>query len=164
MTMSFFAKFPIQGVRKIYEHSLENPVFMPNFAQRFQGEYRVDGKDTEMKGLSTPVLEEVDLKKIPPQFWMIVDEGCCLMAATQKELPRVDGGKGSFVVYCEGLNPEVDDDCYERKRNVFGGDDFNQVLPLDWFQRAIENADRTGIDMMIVKVTESSFQLMADWE
>ena len=167
--MTFFANFPIEGVKKIYEHSIANPVFTPAFHQMFEGRYRKDGKDFESGGNKWPKADEVDNSKLPAQVAIVKDSGAYLMAQTEKRLPGdVDAEKGksgyNFVVYCEGCNPSVDEDYWERQQQAFGGDDFGDVIPLEWLKMAIDNAERTGIDMMIIKVTKEGFQLMTNWE
>jgi hypothetical protein len=162
----FYAKFPIEGVKKIYEHSIANPVFTPTFSQLYEAEYRKDGKDfEETEGHSWPKADEVDNEKIPQQFFLVKDSGAYLMAATVERLPgEEDAEKGrsgyNFVVYCEGCNPSVDDDYWERQQAAFSGDDFSEGLPLEWLKMAIDNAEAVGIDMMIIKVTKNGLELM----
>jgi len=160
--MTFFAKFPIEGVKKIYEHSIANPVFEPTFSQLFEGRYRKDGKDIDIKAPDCPTADEVDKSKIPRQFKIVKDTGAYILANTEK--PLLESESKHFVVYCEGCDPNVDEDYWERQQQAFGGSDFTNALPLEWLKMAIDNAERTGIDMMIIKVTKEGFQLMTNWE
>jgi len=164
--MSFYAKFPIQGVKRIYEHSIKNPVYLPTFSELFEAEYRTDGKDFEAtEAKRWPTADDVDKTKLRPRFYLVKDSGSYIMAATEKRLPGDDdaekGQSGyNFVVYCEGCNPHVDDDYYDRQQSVFGGDDFSEGLPLEWLRIAIEHAERTGTDKMVIKVTKNGHELI----
>jgi len=154
----FYAKFPIEGVKKIYQHSIENPVFDPTFSQMFEGRYRKDGKDIPVGASHWPKVEEVDKSKLPAQVALVKDGGAYIMAATEKTLP---GEKtANFVVYCEGCNPDVDEDYWTTQQRAFGGDDFAEGLPLEWLEIAIENAEKLGIDVMIIKVTKERMELV----
>jgi hypothetical protein len=46
------------------------------------------------------------------------------------------------------------------QQSGFGGDDFAEGLPLEWLKIAIENAEKTGVDLMVIKVTENGLELM----
>lgn len=154
----FHAKFSIEGVKKIYEHSLANPVFTPTFSQLFEGKYRKDGKDfvaTDEK--KWPTADDVDNSKLPQMFNLVKDQGAYLMAATEKTLP---GEKTkNFVVYCEGCDPNKDEDWWDFQQRAFGGDDFGEGLPLGWLKLAIENAEECGTDVMIIGVTKDGLEL-----
>ena len=154
----FYAKFPIDGIRKIYEHSLAHPVFTPTFPQLFEGRFRKDGKDVPLDGKHSPRANEVDASKLPPQFFVVKDRGAYAMAATEATLPGED--TPNFVVYAEGFNPNVDEDYWDAQQAVWGGDDFSEGLPLEWLKLAIENAERLKIDHMVIKVNKNSLELV----
>jgi len=157
--MTFYAKFDIEGVKKILEHSKKNPLFTPTFAQMFEASCRKDGKDfKETDEKRWPTADEVDETKVPAQFSFVKDDGIYIMAATKERLPGED--TLNFVVYAEGYDPRKDDDVWMRSREAVGGDDFGEGLPLEWLEMAVENAEASGIDMMIIKVTKSGMQLM----
>ena len=153
-----YARFPIEGVKKIYAHSLANTVFTPAFGQLYEGKYRKDGRDIDVNLEYCPTADDVDIRKIPPQFFLVKDSGAYLMAATEATLP---GEKSAnFVVYCDGCNPDLDADYYERARRLFGGDDFAEALPLEWLNRAIDNASALNTPWMVVSVTNKSLRLV----
>lgn len=78
-----------------------------------------------------------------PALLLVGDQGVYLMSNAVPNL-MADGTvakspdqKGKrYVVYAEGINPEVDefDDWWELKRATFGGDDGAEQLPLSSFQ------------------------------
>lgn len=157
--MAFYAKFDLEGVKKILEHSKKNPIFTPTFAQMFAASCRKDGKDfKETDEKRWPTADEVDESKVPAHFSFVKDDGIYIMAATEERLPGED--TLNFVVYAEGYDPRKDDDVWMRSREAVGGDDFSEGLPLEWLEMAVENAEASGIDMMIIKVTKSGMQLM----
>lgn len=155
----FYAKFPIEGIKKIYEHSIANPVFQPTFSDMYEAKYRKDGKPfKETKKRPWPTADEVDNSKLKPSWLLVKDRGAYAMANTEERLPGEESV--NFCVYCEGCDPDVNEDYYDRQQAVFGGDDFGQALPLEWLKMAIDNAEACGIDIMIIKVTEEGFELV----
>lgn len=150
--------FPIDGVKKILEHSKTFPVFSPSYAEQFDGRYRKDGQDLPISFDTKVRPDDVDLTKLPPKFCLVHDAGIYLMAETTEPLK---GDKTrNFIVHCEGCNPDVDEDYYDTARFLVGGDDFSEHLPLAWLERAVANADKLGIDCMIIGVKEDSFLLI----
>jgi len=155
----FYAKFPIDGVKKIYEHSIANPVYQPTFSQMFEAKHRKDRKDFDAIGESKwPTADDVDTATLSPSFFIVKDDGAYIMAATEVRL--VGDNTHNFVVYCEGCNPKIDEEFWETQQREFGGDDFGEGLPLEWLRLAIENAEKLGIDRMIIKVTANNMQLV----
>jgi hypothetical protein len=156
--MSFYAKFDIQGVKKILEHSKKNPVFVPTFSQCYEAKHRKDGRDVEFMCGEKVTSDDVDPTTLAPSFCLVKDDGAYLMANTKE---RLAGEKThNFVVYCEGCDPAKDEEVWDFTRQAFGGDDFSEALPLEWLEMAVENAERCGIDLMILKVTEEGIELM----
>ncbi len=51
---------------------------------------------------------------------LVGDHGVYIMSV---EGPKKDDGSAKIVVYAEGCNPETDEDYYDNKRDIFGGDD-----------------------------------------
>lgn len=149
-------EFPIAGVKRIYEHSMANPLYSPTFGQLYKAEYRKDGKEVSFDGDVTPTSADVDVSKIPPQFYLVKDRGAYVMAATETPLPVDEEGSANFVVYCEGCNPDVDEDYYETARAIFGGDDFGDPIPLDWMKMAIDS----GESSMRLKVNGEGYELV----
>ena len=56
-----------------------------------------------------------NLKK-EDKLMLVGDHGVYLMSFAQEPDKRQ-------IVYAEGCNPKTDDDFYENKRHIFGGDD-----------------------------------------
>ena len=53
------------------------------------------------------------------------DDGVYIMSAGT---PRDMVGNKNYVAYCEGCNPNKDDDFYDHSRYLVGGDDFTEKL------------------------------------
>ena len=49
---------------------------------------------------------------------------------------KTKDNKGNVVVYCEECNPNIHEDVWERKREIFGGDDGVCPIPISWFTQA----------------------------
>lgn len=50
--------------------------------------------------------------------------------------------EANVIVYGLGFNPNVDEGFYERKREVFGGDDGSITFPVDWIDAILNWTDR----------------------
>jgi hypothetical protein len=90
-----------------------------------------------------------------PGLMLVGDQGVYLMSTGLPRLPRAGSEKGSFVVYADGINPDVDefDSWWERKRATFGGDDGADVIPLESFQRALASPIKGKIEIEITSKT-----------
>jgi len=155
---TFYAKFAIEGVRKILEHSKAHPQFLPSFSQMYDAKHRKDGRDVDFRSGEKVSVDDVDPATVEPSFNLCKDDGAYLMANTKQRLAGET--THNFVVYCEGCDPTQDDDIYDFVRHAWGGDDFSETLPLTWLELAVENAERCGIDLMILKVTKNGIELM----
>lgn len=151
-------KFPIDGVKRILAHSLANPVFTPSLSQMFEGRYRKDGVDFSTEGGGWPTADDVDGRTLSPQTYLVKDAGTYLMAATEVVLPG--DATENFVVYAEGMDPNKDSDYYDTSRRIFGGDDFSEVIPLDWLQTAVTHAEKHRQRHMVIRVSASNFTLV----
>lgn len=72
-------------------------------------------------------------EKTGPGLWLVGDHGVYLMSNGKPSQPNIaKGGDSRFVVYAEGINPDVDefDVWWENKRTSFGGDDGVDFLKL----------------------------------
>lgn len=79
-----------------------------------------------------------------PALFLVGDQGIYLMSNGKPGLPRdeeaakqqASGEKfvKQRVAYAEGCDPEKDDDYYENKRQLFGGDDGAVTFLLDAFE------------------------------
>ena len=62
------------------------------------------------------VLALVNSLPADAEITLVGDQGIYLMSFAQTVMPRT-------IVYAEGCNPDKDEDFYENKRAVYGGDD-----------------------------------------
>lgn len=150
--------FPIDGVIKILEHSKRNPLFSPTFSQLYDGRYRKDGKDIEIGADVRVSADDVELTKVEEHFLLVHDDGIYIMAGTEERLKGEE--KANFVVHCDGCNPAIDEDWWTTSRQLVGGNDFGEALPLQWLERAVKNAEALEIDRMIIGVQHDSMSLI----
>jgi hypothetical protein len=78
---------------------------------------------------------------------LVKDDGIYLMSSG---LPGMPG-----VVYADGFDP-ASPDSYERAREAVGGDDFVELLPLEWFERAADD----GCPQISVRVSDGRVELV----
>jgi hypothetical protein len=82
-----------------------------------------------------------------PSLMLVGDQGVYLMGS-QPRPPLEPGVKGYQVVYAEGCDPRTDEDFYQNKRDLFGGDDGAEYLTLKSIQAWLSinpKADRIAI-------------------
>lgn len=97
-----------------------------------------------------PDLNNIDPSKVGPKLWLVKDRGVCLMSngvVTDTQRPA--------VTYADGLSPK--DDYYDLARQIMGGDDCVEALPLDDFEDLLDH----GADVIEIHVTESSIAIAA---
>lgn len=80
---------------------------------------------------------------------LVKDEGVYLMSGSYPTEDRPP------VVYAKGMNPTLNPDYYERARDMLGGDDFADFLPIDAFG-AVLTDPVTSIE---VGVTETAIEV-----
>jgi hypothetical protein len=103
------ASFPIAQVREILEHS------------------KASKKHKAPYGMG----------KGEPGLWLVGDQGIYLMSNGDPGFLRPGGG--AVIVYAEESNPDKMefDEWYGNKREIFGGDDGVEFLPLAMIERAL---------------------------
>lgn len=100
-----------------------------------------------------------------PALHLAGDHGVYLMSNGLPGLmkPAKNGdAPGNIVVYAEGINPDVDEDWWETKRAVFGGDD--GVEELAWCEKILRSLtvhpNQTHITI-VLNADEISMELLA---
>lgn len=101
-------------------------------------------------------------RKREPGLLLVHDDGVYLMSngvphdtirrPMRKGKPATDG---AFVAYAEGTDPtELDfDEWWETSRELVGGDDFVECLPIEWF------ADET--DRVVLEIGQDEIKRVA---
>lgn len=76
-----------------------------------------------------------------PALFLVHDHGVYLMSAGIPHLERPDKPESSKVVYAEGCNPDTQEfnDWWENSRELVGGDDFVEMIPLEHFTRLFDS-------------------------
>lgn len=72
-------------------------------------------------------------RKAEPSLFFVKDAGIYLMSAGLPGL-KVADGVGYVVAYADGFGPTA---RYEALKEAVGGDDFSEVLPLEYFTTAL---------------------------
>lgn len=75
--------------------------------------------------------------KPEPGLFFVHDSGIYLMSAGTLGLLVEEGKPNHVVAYANGCNPDAPD-SWEHCRELVGGDDFGELLPLSWFANALE--------------------------
>jgi len=94
-----------------------------------------------------------------PGLYLVKDDGVYLMSAATEPL-RKEGGEWSVVAYAVGHDPS-EGDCYDYDREVCGGDDFVEFIPVEALelQHPLESgSERLGLSVKI-RLTERSIKI-----
>ncbi len=104
-----------------------------------------------------PDSEKIDKSKLTPKLMIVGDHGVYVMANVNNP-HLVVGGKrqANIIAYGDGCNPNVDEDFYERKTQVFGGDDGAISVGLDWY----EKTKAAGKKHMTIQFNKTSIRLI----
>ncbi|MND15822.1 hypothetical protein D3C80_60560 [compost metagenome] len=140
--------FKIQEVKKLVDElkaaqaysatteDLFNPAMYPDGVPRDE-----HGRSKQEAGeLFWPSSNRIDQSKVKPVLMLVGDHGLYLITNAKAEGTPASRGT---VVYAAGCNPKLDDDFYENKCDLFGGDDGSVSLPMEWAEWAIQNKKRT---------------------
>lgn len=69
-----------------------------------------------------------------PMLWLVGDEGVYFMTAGKRNDENI-------IVYAQECNPKTNPDCYENKRNSWGGDDGAEAFLIDEIEKVIGDED-----------------------
>jgi hypothetical protein len=79
-----------------------------------------------------------ELQPVPGLFF-VHDEGVYLMSNGEPRdvVAVMSKAATTYVAYAEHCNPKVDEDWWDNSRELVGGDDFAEVLPInqDWLAK-----------------------------
>jgi len=151
------AQFQQEGVRLT---ATMDCLFEPSLYPNNKIVDKDDRSEREAKKLGLPWWPDsnkMDKTKLTPKLMIVGDHGVYIMANVDNPHSVVDGKQlPNIVAYGTGFNPEVDEDFYDNKMNVFGGDDGAISIGLDWFERTKD----TGKTHMTIQFNRTSIRLI----
>lgn len=138
-------KFKTKDVLKLVNELELASSFSPTIEDLFNAALYPDGIVRDEQGRTEseaenagdffwPSASKIDPEKVQPSLSLVGDHGVYLM--TNAKLEGTPSSRGT-VVYAEGCNPDLDEDFYENKELLFGGDDGSVPLPVSWAKWAI---------------------------
>ncbi|MCP1674379.1 hypothetical protein J2T57_001481 [Natronocella acetinitrilica] len=156
--------FRVGVVRALVEHAQSASLHSPTFAQSYEGEYLKPGVDL-MQADGTrrfPKADDIDLGRVPAGLHLVGDSGVYLMSNGEPRQLVAPGSKESLCAYAVGIDPEAFDfdGWWERKREVFGGDDGVEFLPLDNLEALLKGA--SDDDYITIMMNPESFRLHSE--
>lgn len=168
-TVGNVVRFPLEEVIRLVQHGQTYRQCSPSLGHMFGGAYRKDGQDLRMDGSRWPEMDDVDPTKVAPYVVLVKDQGVYLMSASTvllcedgKPLLAGDGRarRGEvvrpFMVYAEGMNPEIDPEFAEASDTVFGADDLVEPLPLKWLVMGVERSRAAGMNHLALHVNDDA--------
>ncbi|WP_300500060.1 DUF3085 domain-containing protein [Marinobacter sp.] len=144
--------FNMSDVARLAEELDKAPGFSPTMDQLFEPENHVGGvildsegrteaQVEEAGGLFWPSAKNIREDAIERCFQLVGDQGVYLITNAKLEDDSTPASRGT-VAYAKGCNPEVDEDFYENKVALFGGDDGAVTIPYQWYVMAKERGKR----------------------
>lgn len=112
-------------------------------------------KESGNKGMFFPDSSKINESKLPNSFSLVGDHGVYMLP--NKVLGKTPSESG-FVVHAKGCNPDIDEDFYENKRVIFGGDDGAIQIPFEWVLIAKENNN----EQLKIKLNQDSVSLVSN--
>lgn len=142
-------QFKIKDLKPLLEELNQAECFSPTVDDLFDPQNYPNGVVVDQNGHEEkdstedyfwPSQKHMDLTKIKPQFILVGDHGIYMMTNAKK--PKGESKK-TKVVYAKGCNPDLDEDFYENKMDLFGSDDGTIAIAMKWIEQAIACKQRT---------------------
>lgn len=103
-----------------------------------------------------PDASKIDTSKLKDSFSLVGDHGVYLMPNKNTDGTASENGN---VVYAQHCNPEIDENFYENKVQLFGGDDGVVSIPFEWALIAKENNNTE----FKISLSENSCRLISEF-
>ncbi len=149
--------FTLAELLPILEHAAAAPAHRPSLGQTCEKEFWKPGATPGDYGFMPH--EGMDMSKIPPQLFLVKDQGCYLMSAGDPGLEKSPGSDSHVVAYALGCDPDMDADWYDTCHEKCGGDDFSEALPVDMFRAAI--ARKPTAKKLVINLLRKSIRMEA---
>ena len=135
--------FRTKGLQKLMAELRSAKGYRPCLEELYNPDYYPGGQVLDQNGevilpgdySRPPCADKMDKARIEPAFWLVGDRGVYLMPNSEWTLPP---GERRDVAYAQGCNPETDEDFYENKQNLFGGDDGSIKIHVHWIETVLE--------------------------
>lgn len=147
--------FTLAEVLPILEHAGAAQAHRPSLGQTCEKEFWKPGATPGDYGFMPH--EGMDMSKIPPQLFLVKDQGCYLMSAGNPGLKKSEGSDSHVVTYAFGCDPDKDEDWYDTCHDKCGGDDFGEALPVSMFRAAI--ADKPTAKKLVITLLKRSIRM-----
>jgi hypothetical protein len=129
--------FDADEVRRHVLHAQTCEENLPTYSQMLDPDLRIDG---ERPDPMTASQDDVDLTEVPPALHLVKDAGIYLMSNGTPMSPTFGDEPPYDVAYADGYGRNA---SYDAKVQAVGGDDFCQIVPIEWFvQRPSEDLFR----------------------
>jgi len=149
--------FKAGEVRRLMEHSKAAQSHSPSYNDLFNPAFHKGGKVKKKDGW--PDKDNLDMSKLPAGLFLVADQGVYLMSNGSPSLLVEEGSTRNVVAYAQESDPTSDDeDWYDAKREIMGGDDSVDTLNLAMFE--IPLAILSDEDVLRIKVTARNISVV----
>ena len=144
--------FNMRDLKPLAEELEKASEFAPTMDLLFDPKNHVNGVILDAKGRTEEEAEAADvffwpsdknMRKdvIGPCLQLVGDQGLYLITNARFEDESSPASRGT-VAYAKGCDPNKDDDFYENKVALFGGDDGTVAIPYRWYLMAKNKGKR----------------------
>lgn len=145
--------FKVSDIKPLLADAINATERRPTYDQLYSDDYcKSDAKP--LADGEWPSDDRIDPAKIPAGLMLVGDHGVYLMS-NNAHTKKVEGTNSLPVVYAKGINPDIDEDYYEKKRSTFGGDDGVEFIDVEWIKAGMED----GFKYLIITLTPKSLAI-----
>jgi len=150
--------FNVGAVRRLFEHSRAALEHGPSYEHLFDAQYHKsgvilcdDGTPYKDESGQWPDSNNIDTKLVPACIVLVGDQGIYLMSNGMPALLAEEGKTRNVIAYAKESDPtdETNEDWYDAKVDIFGGDDGTIPLPLSMFVEAMKLPDSATLKVNI---------------
>lgn len=163
-------RFPLLEVKKLVDDVRSSEELSVSTEDLFEPKNYPNNKIVNSEGLTEkecieqgkghfwPDHNAIDKSKLSPKLILVGDSGVYLINNRERSETPVSSG---MIVYAAGCNPDKDEDCYENKVELFGGDDGSVSIPLDWFDMTVKKKMPIKVtDKFVIRLTSTQIKLV----
>jgi len=159
--------FNMRDLKPLAEELEKAAEYAPTLDLLFDPENHIDGVILDAQGrteeqvntaggLFWPSDKNIRKGAIGPCLQLVGDQGVYLITNAKFEDKSSPASRGT-VAYAKGCDPNKDDEFYENKVALFGGDDGSVTIPYQWYLMAKEKGKR----VFKVNLTETSVSFVS---
>lgn len=103
--------------------------------------------------------ETTDINTEPAALMLVGDTGIYLVSNGLPRLEREDGKLGMKVLFASECNPETNEDWYDAKVELFGGDDGVEPITVEDIEKMLTAWGEGDWTILVIRLTETELTM-----